>query len=306
MRSPARFATLISGRAVGRAALGLVFGLAAGCDGAAVDDVADASDAHTQGVVIIERVTTQDGSTQTHVSAKFMRLLGGAEQEAAERLVGSRLDLPALGECRAARPSDDAPLSTQGSIELMDVGNVTMSSDALSLPLSVRAFPDIADFVSGVFYTSRDATTELPAPARYRIENTGSGAMDRFNIELDAPTAPEDVRLANEPLGSDIILPTTAPIALAWRPGQAQDVIYVDLTSARNPNGVRCAFSDVGAGVIPAELIREGIGESANLSVAVHRVRLAGLSVPGIDQGEARFDLAVIGQATIASTNAGP
>jgi hypothetical protein len=300
MRSPARSSTLF-GRATARAALGLVLGFAAtGCDGAAVDDVADASNVHTQGVVIVESVTARDGSTQTYVSAKFMRLLGGAEQEAAERLVGSRLELPALGECQTAKPADDAPLSTQGSIELIDVGDVTMSSDALSMPLAVRAFPDIADFVSGVFYTSRDASAALPAPARYHIKNTGSLAMEHFNIELDAPTAPEDVRVANEPLGGDLSVSAAAPIALQWRSGQAQDVIYVDVTSARNPNGVRCAFSDVGEGVIPAGVLDKSFDPSASVSVAVHRVRLAGLSVPGIDHGEARFDLAVVGQVALA------
>lgn len=275
----------------------------AGCSQPIVDDVADAAGAQTQGIVTIDRLVAGDGSTQTHVSAKFLRLGASADPEMAERVVGSRLDLPALGECRvstAGQPDDAASLPSLGSIELLDVGDVTIQGGDLSLPLAARAFPDIADLVSGVFYTSRDASTDLPAPAHYRLDSTGSASVERFDLSLEAPSAPEDIHVGDETLEQGPSLDTTAPVAVRWRAGQAEDVIYVDLTTASTPSSIRCAFTDVGHGSIPGSMIDDAFGGAPSVGIAVHRLRSTGFSVPGIDGGEARFDLAVAGQATLA------
>jgi hypothetical protein len=283
----------------------VIFGVfSAGCSQPIVDDVADAAGAQTQGIVTIDRLVAADGSTQTHVSAKFLRLGASADPDVAERVVGSRLDLPALGECRlsmAGQPQDDAAsLPSIGSIELLDVGDVTIQGGDLSLPLAARAFPDIADLVSGVFYTSRDASTDLPAPAHYRLDSTGSASVERFDLSLEAPAAPEDIRLGEEALEQGPSIDTTAPVALRWRAGQAEDVIYVDLTTASTPSSIRCAFTDVGHGSIPGSMIDDAFGSAPAVGVALHRLRSTGFSMPGIDGGEARFDLAVAGQATLA------
>src|SRR6185312_13302798 len=113
-----------------RAASLLLALLGAGCSAPVVDDVADASSALTEGVVLVERVVASDGATQTNISAKFMRLSVASDAEMAERVVGSRLDLPRLGTCMrlpAGGASEKAAsLASLGPIELVDVGDVTM------------------------------------------------------------------------------------------------------------------------------------------------------------------------------------
>lgn len=284
----------------------------AACSAPVVDDVADASGSTTQAIVLVDRVAA-DGATQTNVSAKFMRLSGAADPEAAERIVGSRLDLPPIGECVVLSDEDSgSDIASLGSIELLDVGDVTLRAGGSPLALAPRAFPDVGALVSGVVYTSRDAQTELPAPATYVIETTGSQALDAFALEAEAPSAPEDVRLAGEELdpAHPAVIPEGNGLSVRWRaaPTPHDELIYVDVASPTNGAAVRCAFNDTGDATIPASLLRsDTFGPlPASASVGVHRVRLGsfGLSTPAgapaaIDLGEVRFDLGVVGRISI-------
>jgi hypothetical protein len=314
--------------------LTLVFAalVGAGCSAPVVDDTADASGSMTEGIVLVERVVSGDAATQTNVSAKFMRLSASADLELAERIVGSRLDLPAVGEC-AEMPSGDvdektASLASLGPIELVDVGDVALrirggadpgAPVVPSMPLAARAFPDVGDLVSGVFYTSRDAESDLPADATYALEGTGSAQIDRFSIEAEAPPAPEDVRVGDAPLREGIALAPGAASTVQWRPatpaaGARGDLVVIDVRDASGAV-VRCAFKDEeGNATLPASALHGAApgGPIDTASIAFHRIRRRSFYLgrpstfggSGIDMGEIRFDLSVIGRVKVAP--AGP
>ncbi|AUX26649.1 hypothetical protein SOCEGT47_072190 [Sorangium cellulosum] len=304
-----------------------------GCSAPVAGDTADASGAITQGVVLVERainlsrdaaltapaLESEDAApgaaavagSVTNVSAKFMRLSSATDPELAERLVGSPFDLPSAGSCMVLSPAagDEATsLSSLGSIELLDAGDVTMKTDSTEMPLAARAFPDVGDLVFGVFYTSRDATSDLPAPARYAFESSGSGMLDRFAFEADAPAGPEEVRIGDVDLADGVELDAGVSAIVQWRAdedggaGRARDIVYVDVTSARG-TAVRCAFRDTGRGVIPGSLLDPStLGPlPASATLAVHRTRQVPFSASGIDLGEVRFDLSVIGRARVVA-----
>src|SRR5262245_31917993 len=157
----------------------LVAGLA-GCSAPVVDaeDIVDASEGMTKGIVLVDRVAS-DGATQTNVSAKFMRLSATADPDLAERVVGSRLDLPAAVPGCMLVPgggTEEATVSlaSLGRVVLLDAGDeVSIRTGDEMIPLDRRAFPDVGGAVFGQFYTSRDATSELPAPAKYVLESSG-------------------------------------------------------------------------------------------------------------------------------------
>jgi hypothetical protein len=291
--------------------------LGAGCSAPVVDDVADASSALTEGVVLVERVVASDGATQTNVSAKFMRLSVASDAEMAERVVGSRLDLPRLGACMRL-PSGGAgekaaSLASLGPIELVDVGDVTMrvkapapiSGPAATVPLALRAFPDVGDIVSGVFYTSPDAASDLPAGEAYVVDATGSSGIDRFSIEADAPAAPENVRVGGVLLTEGITLEDGVSVPVRWRSGDPTrgDLVFIDVSGSSGA-AVRCAFKDVGEALIPGALLRAAQlgGHGATATLAFHRTRRRGFApgLAGLDAGEIRFDLSVVGRATLA------
>jgi hypothetical protein len=276
-----------------------------GCS-APVEDVADASGAATRGLVTIERASTE-GTTRTSVAARFMRVTPSSDVAVAEQLVGSTLEVPAAGRCAplhgVGATDAVAPAPGTTSIDLLDVGDVSLASgNEPSMALATRAFPDLGDLVSGVFYTSRDAATELPAPARYVVRGTGSAAVDRFAIEAEAPSAPDDVRVGDAALAEGVSLEEGAPAHVRWtadRGARAEDVILVDVTSTGGV-GARCAFVDGGEGVLPASAVGAALGADGRATVTVHRVRREAFAAPGLDAGEIRFDLAVSGRATVA------
>jgi hypothetical protein len=215
-------------RAVARASMLLAL-VAVGCSAPVVDDPVDANGGITQAIILVDRTATTLGAPQTNVSAKFMRLSAAADPETAERAVGTRLDLPAVSECALVSPAagEDmtTALSTLGPIELLDVGDLTMKTEGAAMPLAARAFPDVGGIVSGVFYTSRDSASDLPAPAKYVLEGSGSALVDRFAIEVDAPSIPDDVRVGSAAvsvaLSEGVTLDPSAPAVVRWIAGEA-------------------------------------------------------------------------------------
>ncbi len=309
-----------------RASIFLAAATAAGCSAPVTDDVADLADASgamTEGVVLVERTIAADGAMQTSVSAKFMRLSTPVDPDLAERLVGTKLDLPAAGSCRpiasgavdqarvtagsAPAPSARAAL---GTIELIDVGDVSLRAGASAMPLAVRAFPDVGDLVSGMFYTSQDVTSDLPAGALYTLEGSGSGLVDHFSIDADAPPALEDVRIGDVALEDGTALDEGAPVTVRWRapidgrgaPQVAGDLVLVDVSAASGAS-IRCSFRDEGRAVLPGWILRAGtLGPlPATATLAVHRVRQRAFASPGIDAGEVRFDLSIRGRVLVTS-----
>jgi hypothetical protein len=245
-----------------------------------------------------------------------MRLSVASDAEMAERVVGSRLDLPRLGTCMrlpaGGAGEKAASLASLGPIELVDVGDVTMrvrdpiSGPAPIVPLALRAFPDVGDIVSGVFYTSPDAASDLPAGEAYVVDASGSAAIDRFSIEADAPSAPEDVRVGGVLLTEGITLEDGVSAPVRWRSGDSArgDLVFIDVSG---PSGaaVRCAFKDAGEALVPGALLRSAQlgGNGATATFALHRVRHRGFApgLAGLDAGEIRFDLSVVGRATLVS-----
>jgi hypothetical protein len=266
-----------------------------------MDDTTDAAGAMTAGAVSVERLVTGEGA-QTNVSAKFMRLGSPVDADVAARVVGAKIDVPAVGACR--RVTDAARVSNGlGSIELIDVGDVTLHTGSARMPLAVRAFPDVGDLVSGMFYTSLDAASDLPAGATYTLEGTGAGSVDRFTVEAEAPPPLDDVRVSGAPLLDSVTVEPGAPVTIQWStastPGgtRSGDLVLVD-ASADSGASVRCTFADRGFGVLPASAL--GSASAGAMTLTVHRVRERSFMATGIDAGEIRFDLSVMGRVSVA------
>ncbi|WP_437854258.1 hypothetical protein [Sorangium sp. So ce363] len=306
-----------------------------GCSAPVAGDATEVNGVVTQGVVRVERAINlsrdaavaatpgeldeaaqpsagaEGAGAVTNVLAKFMRLSSAMDPELAEGAVGKPFVLPSAGSCMVLSPAADDEASSFSSlspIELLDAGDVTMKTESTEMPLAARAFPDVGALVFGVFYTSRDATSDLPAPARYVFESSGSGQLDRFAFEADAPAGPEEVRIGDAELADGVDLDAGVGAVVQWRAdesgeaGRTRDIIYVDVTSAHGAT-VRCAFKDTGRGVIPGSLLDPStLGPlPANATLAVHRTRQVPFNTSGIDLGEVRFDLSVNGRARIAA-----
>lgn len=280
---------------------------ALGCTATVIDGAPDGGPAvTTQALVQMERAEREGKPVRTYFSAKFLRVPVTADSDDVERVVGSELDLPSVGECMMV--SADAAAGTDlvavGQVELFDVGDVTIRTPSDAIPLAARAFPDVGDRVSGMFYTSPDAASDLPAPGKYILQSSGSPAVERFAVEADAPPALVDVTVGGHPLTEALELDGGEPIDVRWRAeGSKDDLAYVEIV-AENGVAARCAFDDRGRGVLPASLLRDGVFGKLPVvaTLAVHRVRQGSFQVPGVDSGEVRFDVSVVAGVTLQAS----
>jgi hypothetical protein len=201
------------------------------------------------------------------------------------------------------------PLATEADVgarlDLLDVGDITLrvtavEQAAIDIPLAPRAFPDIGDLASGVFYTSPDASRDLPAPGSYAMSGTGALALDAFVIEVSAPSAPQNVRVESARAG---VGPSNGRVAhgddltLTWdrvlpHDGGAQRLVYIDVSGT---SAYRCAFADEGAATLPGAIV-DAEDIDGSVTVAIHRLeeRLAPVQEQDgqLTAATVRFDLA--------------
>jgi hypothetical protein len=258
-----------------------------------------------------ERGATETGSTRAVIAvtrsapaaspedaradafAGFVRTTGDTEPQAALRLAGLGLDLPAVGECRRGARTD-TPRSGPTAFELLHAGEVTLIAGGAVTTLAPRAFPTIIDSISGVVYTTRDrAAAPLPAASSYTVATTGGSSLEALSGEGHAPALLDGVELAGEPFDELETAPAQGDLTLRWTPGSAGDRVYVELVGAGEPS--TCAFADEsGQGTIPASAL-PAHGAAA---VSIHRLREATFSDVGLTQGALRFDFELSGSVT--------
>src|SRR5438093_1450275 len=78
----------------------------------------------------------------------------------------------------------------------------------------------------GVLYTTRDrAAGALPEAVPYVVTATGSASVSNVHVEADAPPALAGVEVSGTPIKDIAEVRTGAPIALAWAPGDAPDLV---------------------------------------------------------------------------------
>lgn len=256
---------------------------AVACAVPAPEPGADATSSTATAIVVIER-TTGPGDTVRGdaISARFIRVTQGAVDDPALRMAGVEEDIPPSGMCFA--PSDSAPTIQGRSVELLDVGQVVLTSDStakhtLLLP---RSMPDPAGVVSGVFYSSR-ASDVFAGGSRVSLRSSGGADLvESFSVTATAPKEFSDVQVAVLPTGLDVTWDATDT--------DANDIVYVDVLSPAPRVVMRCASADSGHLLVPQNLIAS-IEEG---QVAVHRLHKESFKAKGIEPGEVRFDVAKI------------
>lgn len=281
-------------------------------------EVVDEADVHdpppTQASLRLERSESVTGSLRTHVSAHFRRVHGALDQETAARVVTTPERFGETFGCNWRNADPSLPESAvDGSIELIDVGDIMVRSAGEARPLAARAFPDVGDIVSGVVYTSRDDTASLPAGTSYDFETSGSADVDRFVISAEAPEPPSNLEIgssANMTSGEMTFDVTAAQaIPIRWDATElSTDRIGVTVSygvGARGagPHGashIDCTFADTGSATIPASFNQLDVG--AEFELVVHRVRrvvVAG-TPHTIDDAIVDFDFAVSAHGTVS------
>jgi hypothetical protein len=239
-------------------------------------------------VIAVERtVGPGDAVRGDAILARFVRVRQGTVDEPALRIAGVGEDIPAPGFCSV--PTDSTPAMAGRAVELLDVGQVTLTSSPTDLPSALaakstvllpRSMPDPAGVVSGVLYSSRSADVFTPG-ARVSLRSSGGiDLVDGFAVAVTAPRDISDVRVGSLATGLDV----------TWDGGDADphDLVYVDVLSPALRVVARCAGTDAGHLLVPQASVA-GLDEG---QVAVHRLHKEAFKAKGIEPGEVRFDLA--------------
>jgi len=251
---------------------------AAACAVPAPEPVPDASTAATA-IVVLERSSGPGDAVRSDaVGARFVRVRQGSVDDLALRLSGVAEDLPPLGTCIV--PSEaSAPIQGR-NVELLDVGQVTLTADATlkSAVLLPRTMPDPAGVVSGVVYASRTDGAFAPGAKVSLRAAGGPDLVDGFTVTVTAPRDVADVR----------VTPTSTGLDIAWdaADADAHDLVYVDVLSPSPRVALRCTAADAGRASVPFTA-DDGL-------VSVHRVHKESFRARGIEPGEVRFDFAKI------------
>jgi hypothetical protein len=245
-------------------------------------------------IIVVERtVGPGDAIRGDAVIARFVRVTQGAVDDPALRIAGVAEDIPLPGTCLA--PTDSAPAIQGRAVELLDVGQVTLSSQSLdsagpssvsnvkSTVLMPRSMPDPAGVVSGVFYSSRSADVFAPSSRVSLRSSGGADLIDGFSVSVTAPRDVTDVHVNSLALGLDVSWDVTD--------ADAHDLVYVDVLSPAPRVITRCAAGDTGRLVVPQAAIT-GVRNGDEGQVAVHRLHREGFRAKGIEPGEVRFDVA--------------
>lgn len=253
----------------------------------------------------VQRIADQrDASGRTELSAAFARYRG-LEAGAVLEVLGSRSPA-AIGACTFVGADDrigDAASIEWGvergalaeravqraEVELLDVGTIEVRVAGSEASLAPRAFPDIASVIAGVWYAS-DAELAVPRADvdEYTFRASGSAEVPAFDAIVLAPADPGDVRLDGVPLAEALAAIREAGLEVSWAAIDPRDLVEIEIRSGGDV--LACAARDSGAFRIEPQSLATLAPDPA-ATLAVRRVRLSPVDVPGLDDAFARISV---------------
>jgi hypothetical protein len=255
--------------------------------------VGDDEPAKTHAVLSVERSDSalSDAEGSASAVARFVSLPAISDASRVLSAAGVWLDLPPLDTCQVSGSQTEFEPASQGGVEFVEAGEVTIAAANAITPLVPHAFPAVGGIASGVLYTTKDrASGALPEAVPYLLTASGSRSMPAIRAVVDAPKSPAAVSIAGVPLGEIADLHTGSPTELTWTAGDATDSIYAELFAYDGSQSVLCSFRDeAGTGTIPAE----AFAGAGNGRLALHRVRSRHLESGTNPSSDVRFDFQV-------------
>jgi hypothetical protein len=239
--------------------------------------------------------------TLASASARFVRLGDSLTLAKAERMLGTLPPRPPLGACASldeldraggldSEPADLDADELLPALELVGVGELALRRGRDAFPLALRTFPDVAERVSGVFYTSDEGPAVVSRePSDELVLLAGQPLDQAERVRLGVSASPiEGVTIEGVALGDDGLEVRPRVTRLRWTPtapaaSASETEVWFDFT-APSGGGLRCSFRDEGEASADLGSLGElgALHTAETVLVAVRRVQRSA----GVPQGE--------------------
>ncbi len=180
-------------------------------------------------------------------------------------------------------------------IELLDVGDLTVSFDKAARPVPTRTFPDLLKVIVGVIYTADETQEVLFRPREtYTLRASGTDEVAPFKVALDAPEDLGEIKVEGLTPGEQVpLIRKGEDIQLVWDGEEFGDEVVVSLSwiSMGAPWSMTCRMRDDGQFVIPARYT-SGIPDPLTCEdeeLTMTRVRQVAFRSDGLSSGSFRF-----------------
>ncbi|MCP4603082.1 MAG: hypothetical protein GY847_21630 [Proteobacteria bacterium] len=185
------------------------------------------------------------------------------------------------------------------AIELLDVGDLTVSFNRLSKPVPTRTFPDLLKFIVGVIYSADETQGVLFRPGEtYALRATGTDEVAPFQVILDAPEDLGDVKVEGVTPGEQVpFIRRDEEVELIWEgDGYGDEVIAtLNWTSMGAPWSMTCRMRDDGLFVVPS-VFTAGLPDPLTCSdheLTLSRIRQVAFRTDGLSSGSFKFIVSI-------------
>jgi hypothetical protein len=212
----------------------------------------------------------------------------------------NEIDL-ALDSCTPpVRVLDESHLEepkSRAGIELLDVGNLSVSFSKMTKPVPTRTFPDLLRVIVGVIYSVDETQGVNFRPGEiYSLKATGTNEVAPFRVALEAPEDLGDVKVDGATPGDQVpFIRKGEDIELTWEgDGYGDEVMAVlTWTSMGAPWSMTCRMRDDGFFVVPS-VITGDLPDPLTCSdgdLTVTRIRQVAFRSEDLSSGFFRFQV---------------
>jgi hypothetical protein len=272
------------------------------CSGSATDPVSLSEPTRTHAIISVEQQrlapatalsdASTDGEVETDTAIMFglLRLPLTVNSSRMLQLMGLGQNLPTAGSCEVLDSTTvTAPaLSGYERVELLDVGDITVTGKGKSQRLSRQAFPTVTDFIAGVLYTTRENPSGFTATPDLTVRARGSATIPAFTVSTKSVELPLRITIDGTPVNELSRLSSLSSFEVRWTQGRSGDLIWLELGPVIGKKNLSCAFNDSsGFGIVPGmQLNTTGDGR-----LVFHRLSVQEVTIGSVDRAEIRFDV---------------
>lgn len=227
-------------------------------------------------------------------------------EDLVDRLLGDRVPDTELALDTCSSPSlvldvsvkrvastDD--IAGETAIELIDVGDLSVSYGGESRSIPTRTFPDLLKVIDGVIYSVDETQgVQFAAGETYTFHATGTDEVAPFEVVLEAPSDLGDIKLDGvQPEDRIPVIPRGRDIVFTWEGAGWGDEVIATLTWSGMglPWSMACRMRDDGLFVVPGQLV-EGLHDplaASDEELTVTRVRQVSFRSDGLSSGAFSF-----------------